>query len=49
MDQFLPLSLSECKQAADRFCTDFFPWYNHAHHNSGVAYLMPYEVHYGMA
>lgn len=38
-----------CYQDADRFCTEFFPWYNHVHHHSGVAYLTPYEVHYGMA
>jgi len=38
-----------CYQDADRFCTEFFPWYNQVHHHSGVGYLTPYEVHYGMA
>lgn len=34
---------------AHRFCTEFFPWYNHQHHHSGLGYLTPYEVHYGLA
>lgn len=36
-------------QDAHRFCTEFFPWYNHEHHHSGLGYLTPYEVHYGLA
>ena len=36
-------------QDAHRFCTEFFPWYNHQHHHSGLGYLTPYEVHYGLA
>jgi len=26
---------------------EFFPWYNHEHHHSGLAYLTPAEVHRG--
>jgi len=36
-------------QDAHRFLTEFFPWYNHEHHHSGLGYLTPYEVHYGLA
>ena len=28
---------------------EFFPWYNHEHHHSGLGYFTPYEVHYGLA
>jgi putative transposase len=38
-----------CYQDAHRFCTEFFPWYNREHHHSGLGYLTPYEVHYGLA
>jgi putative transposase len=38
-----------CYQDAHRFGTEFFPWYNHEHHHSGLGYLTPYEVHYGLA
>jgi putative transposase len=38
-----------CYQDAHRFCGEFFPWYNHEHHHSGLGYLTPYEVHYGQA
>jgi len=34
---------------AHQFCAEFFPWYNHEHHHSGLGYLTPYEVHYGLA
>jgi len=30
-------------------CGDFFPWYNTEHHHSGLGYLTPHEVHYGLA
>lgn len=30
-------------------CRAFFPWYNHEHHHSGVAYLTPEAVHRGRA
>jgi putative transposase len=36
-------------QDAHSFCTEFFPWYNDRHHHSGLGYLTPYEVHYGLA
>ena len=38
-----------CYQDAHRFCAEFFPWYNHEHHHSGLGYLTPNEVHYGLA
>jgi putative transposase len=38
-----------CYQDAHRFLTEFFPWYNCEHHHSGLGYLTPYEVHYGLA
>ena len=38
-----------CYQDAHRFCAEFFPWYNHEHHHSGLGYLTPYDVHYGRA
>jgi putative transposase len=38
-----------CYQNAHQFCTEFFPWYNHAHHHSGLGYLTAYDVHYGLA
>jgi putative transposase len=38
-----------CYQDAHRFCAEFFPWYNHEHHHSGLGYLTPYEVYYGLA
>lgn len=34
---------------ARAFCVDFFRWYNHEHHHSGIALLTPEIVHYGMA
>ncbi len=34
---------------ARNFCRDFFPWYNHEHHHSGIAMLTPAEVHHGQA
>lgn len=30
-------------------CTTFFPWYNHEHHHSALAWLTPGDVHYGRA
>ncbi|MCA1604580.1 MAG: IS3 family transposase [Acidobacteria bacterium] len=38
-----------CYQDAHRFCAEFFSWYNHEHHHSGLGYLTPHEVHYGLA
>jgi len=31
------------------FCRDFFPWYNHEHHHSGLGLMTPGVVHYGHA
>jgi transposase InsO family protein len=29
------------------YCRRFFPWYNHEHRHSGIAFLTPADVHYG--
>lgn len=34
---------------AEIFNQPFFKWYNHEHHHSGIAWLTPYSVHYGLA
>lgn len=34
---------------ARTWCRDFFAWYNHEHHHSGIALLTPADVHYGRA
>jgi hypothetical protein len=31
------------------FCLDFFSWYNKDHRHSGIAYLTPEQVHYGLS
>ena len=31
------------------FCQTFFPWYNTEHHHSGIGFLTPGQLHYGMA
>ena len=36
-------------QDARGFCEEFFPWYNHEHHHSGLGLLTPFEVHFGKA
>jgi len=36
-------------QDARGFCGEFFPWYNHEHHHSGLGFLTPSEVHFGQA
>ena len=36
-------------QDARGFCGEFFPWYNHEHHHSGLGFLTPLEVHFGKA
>jgi putative transposase len=36
-------------QDARRFCQEFFSWYNHQHHHSGLQLLTPATVHYGHA
>lgn len=30
-------------------CGEFFRWYNHEHHHSGLGFLTPLEVHFGQA
>lgn len=32
---------------AREFCRGLFPWYNHDHRHSGLAYFTPADVHYG--
>jgi hypothetical protein len=34
---------------ARSFCAEFFPWYNHEHHHSGLCLLTPAQVHAGQA
>ena len=34
---------------ARAFCHDFFCWYNTEHHHSGLGFLTPAVVHYGLA
>jgi putative transposase len=34
---------------AREFCAEFFDWYNHRHHHSGIGYHTPTEVHDGTA
>ena len=34
---------------AHAWCRGFFPWYNHEHRHSALAYLTPAQVHYGRA
>jgi putative transposase len=36
-------------EEARRFCQEFFSWYNHEHHHSGLQLLTPATVHYGQA
>ncbi len=38
-----------CLQDARGFCREFFHWYNHEHHHSGLGYLTPFAVHFGQA
>ena len=38
-----------CIQDARSFCTQFFDWYNHQHHHSGIGMLTPADVHFGRA
>lgn len=34
---------------AEKFCQEFFAWYNNEHYHSGIAWLTPHVVHYGHA
>jgi putative transposase len=36
-------------QDARAWCRAFFPWYNHTHRHSGIAWLTPADVHHGRA
>ena len=36
-------------QDARSFCQVFFPWYNTEHKHSGIGFLTPEQVHYGLA
>jgi putative transposase len=36
-------------QDARAFCRNFFHWYNHEHHHTGIALLTPVMLHYGKA
>ena len=36
-------------EEARRFCQEFFSWYNHEHHHSGLNLMTPAAVHYGQA
>jgi putative transposase len=38
-----------CLQDSRGFCGEFFRWYNHEHHHSGLGFLTPFEVHFGQA
>jgi putative transposase len=31
------------------FCRSFFDWYQYKHYHSGIAFLTPHSVHYGLA
>ncbi|MCW5588767.1 MAG: IS3 family transposase, partial [Chitinophagaceae bacterium] len=34
---------------AEKFCRDFFQWYNNEHYHSGILFLKPISVHRGQA
>lgn len=36
-------------QDARAFCVQFFQWYNHDHHHSGIGLMTPWQVHSGQA
>lgn len=38
-----------CPEDARTWGRDFFPWYNHQHHHSGLGLMTPAMVHYGQA
>jgi len=39
----------ESLEAAERFCKDFFNWYNSVHYHSGILFLKPTDVHFERA
>ncbi len=38
-----------CIEDARAFCATFFAWYNTNHHHSGIGFMTPEVVHYGLA
>ncbi len=38
-----------CMLEAKQFCRQFFDWYNKQHYHSGIMFLTPESVHYGLA
>ena len=38
-----------CFEDARLHCQTFFPWYNDQHCHSGIGYMTPHSVHYGLA
>ena len=38
-----------CIEDARTHCQAFFVWYNDQHCRSGIGYMTPHSVHYGMA
>jgi transposase InsO family protein len=39
----------ESMACAEKFCRDFFEWYNNKHYHSGILFLKPVSVHFGYA
>jgi putative transposase len=39
----------ESIEQAEKFCRNFFDWYNSMHYHSGILFLRPSTVHYGLA
>ena len=39
----------ESIEQAEKFCQEFFTWYNQEHYHSGILWLTPQSVHYGKA
>ncbi len=39
----------ESIEQAEKFCREFFIWYNQLHYHSGILWLTPQSVHYGQA
>lgn len=39
----------ESIKQAEKYCQEFFTWYNQEHYHSGIQWLKPKSVHYGMA
>lgn len=38
-----------CIEDAQAHCQAFFGWYNAEHRHSGIGYMTPHSVHYGVA